>query len=180
MEQFLIVTLLKGKGKSIQEALIKDVSERFGVHEYSDTKIPAHITLKQPFSTNDISYMVDFLEDFCSSVRSFSYECEGIGHFGEEVVYIDVVDQDGPLREVYDELQSEIKAMKKIEMGPFDGIGHFHASIAFRDIAEQFEEILRYVTSKEISFTQEFDNITLLKKKNGVWKIYLEIKIKKK
>jgi len=164
----------------MQEGLLREISEKFGVALGISQDPPAHITLKQPFETDDITYMMSFLEDFCATLEAFTYEIEGFDHFDDEVIFMDVVDQDGPLRDVYDELISEIRDMKKIKMGPIDGIGHFHATVARHDIAEKFDEIWEFVSSKEISFEQTFDNISILKLDNGKWKLVQEVKIKKR
>lgn len=54
MKTYIIVTLLKGKTKEIQEGLLQQISKQFDVHEAIKQKPPAHITLKYPFRTKKL------------------------------------------------------------------------------------------------------------------------------
>jgi len=179
MDKYIIVTLLKGPAKKKQEGLLREISELFGVVEGFRHNPPAHITLKYPFETNDITYVLDFLHEFTMGMKSFTYEIEGFDHFDKDVIFMDVPDQYGPLREVYDELISEFRGMKKFSMGDFDGVSHFHATVARDDISEKFDSIWEFVSEKEYSIEQIFDNISILKLVNDKWVLFKEVKLKK-
>lgn len=61
----------------------------------------------------------------------------------------------------------------------FDGITHFHSSLAHSDIEEIFDEIWKHVQQYKPEFDMIFDNITITRsdEETNEWKIHKEFLI---
>lgn len=114
MKTYIIVTLLKGKAKHIQENLLQQISKRFDVHEAIKQKPPAHITLKYPFKTKKIETVEHIISRISKETKPFSFKLKGFNHFEKDVIFIEVPGQNGKLRKLQQEIYKTLKEKKRV------------------------------------------------------------------
>lgn len=169
--KYLIVTLIKGDAEKYQQELLYSVANQFNVTGAIQRKPPAHITLKYSFETDNINPIEKAIEEFSNSINKSKYQLKGINHFDENIIFIDVI----PSKEMFETYSNFINYLRKntnITFNQFDGNTHFHSSIAHTDIKLKFQEIWNFVSKENPDFEVLFDNITILKLVNSIWRIH--------
>lgn len=147
------------------------IREQFGI-KYA-LKSPPHVTLKMPFNYNEAKQ--EFLEiklrDFLQVQKPFRVRIEGVGTFGNRVIYWGIEQSPELLL-----LQSNLKSFCKKELNLLDELSdrnyHPHLTVAFKDLKpSHFLEVLSLV--KNHSFVEEYEAIDLdiLKRKEGKWNL---------
>jgi 2'-5' RNA ligase len=136
-------------------------------------KSPPHITLKMPFSYNELKqeYLISRLTDFLSDQPSFSLGISGIGAFGQRVIF----QQIAPSQELL-MLQKSLKTFCKRELLLVDELSdrnyHPHLTLAFKDIKPaKFDPVLSLCKAHQFEAEFLVDRLCLLKKKEGKWEI---------
>lgn len=171
--KYLIVTLIKGEASRYQQKLLYSVAEKFNVNDAVKTKPPAHITLKYSFEVENIKPIEECIEQFCKSQKKCKYKLAGINHFDDDVIFIDVFPSND-MKKLYINFIQSLKNNTSLEFKEFDGKTNFHSSIAHTDIKDKFDEIYSFVSKENPIFDVLFDNISILKLADGVWKIHKE------
>jgi 2'-5' RNA ligase len=172
--KYIIVCLIKGKAKQFNETLMSNVAKNFNVNGAVERKPPSHITLKYGFETDEIKDLEQVIENFCESNKKTKYKLNGFDSFDKNVIFIKV-EPSNEMINIHKKFINELKKIKWMTWKKFDGNVHFHASVAHSDINENnFDEIWNYVNQNKPKFDLFFDNITLLKLIDGVWKVHKE------
>ncbi len=174
--KYTIVTLIKGEAKEYQQNLLYLVARKFNLNCAIQRKPPAHITLKYSFE-NDIESVEGVIERFCKANRKSRYVLKGVDHFGQDVIFIDVLPSK-EMKKAYSEFITSLKQNTNIGFKQFDGTTHFHSTIAYKDIKDKFNDIWDFVSYENPYFELFFDNITILKLVDGVWRIHKEFGFK--
>ncbi len=171
--KYLIATLIKGDAGLYQQRLAYSIAEKFDVKGAVKRKIPAHITLKYSFETEDIKYIENCIEKFCKSHEKCKYQLKSFNHFDNEVIFIDVIPS-MEMKKMYFDFIKYIKDNTNLELKEFDGKTHFHSTIAHKDIKDKFNEIWSFASKENPNFDVFFDNISILKLVDDVWQIHKE------
>ncbi len=147
------------------------IREHFGI-KYA-LKSPPHVTLKMPFSYNEAKeeFLENKLRDFLQVQKPFQVKIDGVGTFGNRVIYLGIEQSPELLL-----LQSNLKSFCKKELNLIDELSdrnyHPHLTVAFKDLKpSHFLEVLSLV--KNHSFDAQFEAIELsiLKRKEGKWSL---------
>jgi 2'-5' RNA ligase len=106
---------------------------------------PPHITIKPPFTVDDISVYQTYLDELCQKIEPFDIELEGFNSFGKKVIYLDVK-KSSKLDEIYQTIFSDIRSKFNPEIKKDDMV--FHATLAYDDLNEEsFDEAYEYLKS---------------------------------
>lgn len=147
------------------------IREEFGI-KYA-LKSPPHVTLKMPFSYNEAKE--DFLErklsDFLQVQKPFRIKVEGVGTFGNRVIYLGI--KQTPEMQL---LQANLKSFCKKELNLIDELSdrnyHPHLTVAFKDLKpNHFSEVLSLVKNHSFDAEYEATDLGVLKRKEGKWSL---------
>lgn len=177
LDRYVLVCLIEGEAGEFHDRLTNDVCHKFNKKR---TKLPAHITLKAPFETDNIKDMENMLEGFVSTRYKTPIKVSGFGKFRRDVVYMDVnVSQE--TKKVHDELIDELGKIPWIEFKSNEGKDRvFHCTIVSKRLQDDFNEIWEYVNEYTCDFDVCFDNLCLYKWKDNTWVLYRKFKFKDK
>ncbi|MEO0333851.1 MAG: 2'-5' RNA ligase family protein, partial [Bacteroidota bacterium] len=120
--------------------------------------------------------LINTLQSVAENVSPFTVELEGFGAFPPRVIFIDV-EKSNELSE----LQRVIKQQMRIDFQIFDSKYperpfHPHMTLAFRDLKEaQFQRAWEEFQYKELRYTWEATQFTLLKHNGRHWDIFQDI-----
>lgn len=167
MNRYVIVSIIEGEGGIINNELRRMVFERF--HVKSST-LPPHFTIKGPFECEDISDLLDILDNFSRFNRAYPLKMEGYSHFDDRVIYMDVkLSREAKL--VHDDLIDELDELPYIHFKHNEGKNKvFHVTVASKKIRDKFKDIWRYVNEFPYSYEGYFNNITIYKWVPHRWK----------
>ncbi len=171
--EYLIVTLIKGEAAKYQQKLIYSIAKKFNVSCAIQRKPPAHITLKYSFEVKNIKSIEEHIQEFCKLQKKCNYKLEKLNHFDKDVIFIDVFPSDD-MKMLYIKFLKFLKNNTNLQFKEFDGKTHFHSSIAHTDIKDKFDDIWSFVSKEKPKFDVLFDNISILKLVNGIWRIHKE------
>jgi len=179
--KYCIVYLIRGEAGEFQQKILYDVAKKFRIKEAIIRKPPAHLTLKYSFVTNknNINELKKVIELFCIKQKKTKLKIDGFGSFDKEVIFLEPIISD-EMRIIHSNFIKELKKLEWLTWKEFDGKNiHFHSTIAMKDFDEkQYKKIMDYVKKFKPKFNLLFDNITLLKKWKGIWKIHKIFEIK--
>tara|TARA_Y100000310_G_scaffold137432_1_gene136286 strand:+ start:6670 stop:7200 length:531 start_codon:yes stop_codon:yes gene_type:complete len=175
--KYVIVYLIKGKAEKYHQALVKNVGPRFGEMHLIDNPLPSHVTLKAPFSSDNIEGLENVLKGFVERQKLCKVKINGFGEFDRHVAFMKTKFSEGA-KDIQKELIKELEQMG-IKPHEFDRKHHAHATIAYGNTKKSFDDIWDYLKTKEKpEFDLGFDNITILRKPRKYWEIYKEFRIK--
>ena len=142
--------------------LVDAIADRFGLTFTQRQRIPAHFTLKYHFTTCEIGRVEEVLEEFASIHTPAPLEVGGFGHFGEEVVFVEVRLSDDAKR-VVAALFGALSTLAWMPWSAHDA-EHLHPHMTITEFCRpKFPEVWEFVQSRERRFATQFDNITILK-----------------
>ena len=170
--KYIIAHLIRGEAKDKHEAITKDLVTKFDTFPIHD-RFASHLTLKRVFEldADGIKNLCNILDAFVNSHTQSTYRLDGLGHIGEDVIYIDVKPSPEMLSTVKD-LMEILHKVENITFDEFDAIENdFHATVAFRKLKPfDFNEVWEYLNKEEkIDFDMKFDNIAIMKKEEDKW-----------
>jgi 2'-5' RNA ligase len=174
--KFLIAYLLKGKAKEYHENLVSEISQRFGISKITG-HIPAHVTLKHfgnRLDNNQVKEVDNLLEKFCRTNKKSIIKLNGIGHFDNHMVFIDVM----PSKEINSLYQGLVRKLDKLGWVTYSEYEretvHFHSTLAENFAENKFDEIFDYIKKENPCLEIELDNISLLTRPEDKWMVYKE------
>mgnify|MGYP005751977041 CR=1 FL=1 len=172
MEKYFLAILPPEPILGQAEAIKQGIKEKFGV-KYA-LKSPAHITLKMPFSYNEVkeNILIERLKTFAATRPEFLLKVGGIDTFGNRVVFLDVENNEHLIL-----LQAELKQFCKRNLLLNDELSdrnfHPHMTLAFKDLKSQlFDKVLEFAQNN--SFYSEFPvkDLVLLKRVEHRWMVH--------
>jgi 2'-5' RNA ligase len=171
--RYLVAHLLSGSARAFHLSLARELSHRFHtvpVHE----KTPAHLTLKPPFEADEerIAEVERVLRAFAASERSVPFSLAGFGRFGFRTVYIDVPKSSEAIEFSRRAIETLNRNIPWLPRYPREG-NKLHASVARFMSRKQFRRVWRFVRSVPYPrFESSLDEIAILKREGGAWKIH--------
>ena len=165
---FLAIKPYEQESQRITE-LKRQLLESFGL-KYA-LKSPPHITLKMPFVHNVLKEkeLIKSLQAFVSKEQPFLLSLRGVGSFGSRVAFIKVK-YPPDLKSFQQRLIIFCKKNLKKKLELSDTNYHPHLTVAFKDFKKgQFEPVMDFIRKASIDARFQVDQITLLKKVNGIW-----------
>ena len=150
MTGFLVEFRMHGYARSYANEIIHSVAKRFGVRGVTGKRVVPHISLYGPGATDDIREVVSAVERIGSRYSLVPFKVKGFGFFdkGPKTIFLDI----SPSQELEDlrwDLSRELAKVSTCQ--PWDGSRNhaFHATIAFKDVDSNFDQIWSYVKSRE-------------------------------
>lgn len=181
--KYVIVYLIKGKAAEFQQNLVYKIAKKFDHPGTVRNKIPAHLTLKYSFETESLAYIKKLektIKNFTAKQKVSSLLLDGFGYFENPwVIYINAKESK-EVRKKHNELIEELKKISWFPWNEFESKGlRFHSTLAHHNLSEEkFNKIWTYLkTQPKPYFQLKFDNITILKLADEIWKIYKEYKL---
>lgn len=177
---YVIVYLIKGKAAKFQQDLAYEIAKKFKHDGTIKSKIPAHLTLKSRFETNNIEEVEEVIKDFTAEENPSLLVLDGFDYFTNPRVIFINAEESKKMRDSYNRLIEKINRISWLSMSEFDLRGmKFHSTIAHKNLPEEkFNDIWQYLKNKpKPYFKLDFDNVTILKLVNETWKIHKEFLI---
>lgn len=172
--KYVIVYLLSGEAAKLHREISGKIAEEFSVPKVSD-KIDPHVTLKyfnQLLDTKQIGELENKIESFCKRHKRTKIKLEGVGNFGEGVIFMDVIPSRA-MTSLYSALVEELDSLNWIQWNKYDRKGiHFHSTIAEGDVGGHFKEAYGFASKFRPSLEVDMDNITILTKPRDKWIVY--------
>ena len=143
--------------------LVDEIADRFGLTFTQRQRIPAHFTLKYHFTTSEIERVEELLEELASGHAPAPLEVGGCGHFGEEVVFVEVRLSDDAKR-VLAALFAALRTLAWMPWSAHDA-EHLHPHMTVAEFCgPKFSEVWKFVQPREHHFAAQIDNVTILKR----------------
>lgn len=154
--------LMRGGAAEWHRRTSKEISEKFGTWKIYE-KIPPHITIFQPFDTNDLSPAKNVLKEWKKKEKTpGNFLMNDFGHFDDRVIFAKI-EAENPVKEEVEKLRRDIKNIPNMPKEDFP-IWHPHATLINRLPAQKIKEIWNYVSKLEKpNFILPFDNVTIFK-----------------
>ena len=134
-------------------------------------KSPAHLTIVPPFKAEeDMEKLLnDFVATYNFSLVPFEIQLKNFNHFGNRVLYVDVVPNEtlnGMENDINTQFGEEFPSIIFRSKPEF----HPHVTIATRDIPEhKFDEVWEYFKQEQIEVLYPCRNLSVMKLVRGVW-----------
>ncbi|MFA8301288.1 MAG: 2'-5' RNA ligase family protein [Hyphomicrobiales bacterium] len=160
------------------EAYKTYIAKNYGAHHA--LRSPAHITVLSPFflQNGTLDEAIKNIGEKVYSYDPFDVKLYGFDHFGERVIYVNVVKNE-ELAQFQDQIHKEIFAEGYIKAAPIRNEFHPHITIAFKDIKSyHFAKIWRYFFKIRYRRSFPVNNIHLLQYGNNRWLSIKEFKLK--
>lgn len=171
--------MLSGQANDYHNYLIDTVGPKFGEEKLAKTKIKPPVTLKVPFLTEDISLVEKLLTKFVPKQKLTNIHYDGFGSFDKHIIFSKAVFEDEGL-EIQKKLIKKLELISYLKFSDHKKNWNPHSTVSFVEKKENFEKILTYVNSFENKqFDLKFDNITILKKVDAVWRTYKQFMIER-
>ncbi|MCD3216353.1 phosphoesterase [Clostridium botulinum C] len=177
MKRYVIVSLIHGDARKFHEKLVQEISNKFKVRAQT---LPMHITLKAPFEIEDISEVEQITEKFCNKNNKVNIDIKGIGHFRDNVIFMDIIPSKEAIQ-MNKDYYKELRNIKNLQWSNNEGENRkFHCTLASKNIRNKFEKIWNFVINEEISFSSVIDNITIMQYnfKDFKWDLYKKFQLK--
>ena len=142
--------------------LVDAIADRFGLTFTQRQRIPAHFTLKYHFTTSEIERVEELLGDLASRHAPAPVEVGGFGHFGEDVVFVEVRLSDDAKRS----LSALISALRTLAWMPWSAhdAEHLHPHMTVAEFCRpRFAEVWDFVKTRKRRFAAQLDNVTILR-----------------
>lgn len=164
MAPYFVGHLIEDSRAEYYGTLTADLAKRFGIEDLSK-RIPAHLTLKPPFSPEDLSSFKREVEELATGTESLPLRISGFGRFGMRTIFLDI-EADASLQNAAESVARSLGA--PIRSNPL----HLHVSVARHLDQETFKDVWEYVQElPRPEFDTRFDNLTLFKKTGREWAI---------
>ncbi len=133
----------------IRQAQI-DLNKKF---DFRISRQYPHITIKSPFETEELEPFVNYLEQLAVSIKPFPVRLKGFGHFGERVLFLEVV-ENSILSKLHFRILEELGKKFGLEPHQFEGENiKFHASLAGYSSQEDFKIASAFLQNRELDHT---------------------------
>jgi 2'-5' RNA ligase len=175
--KYFIAYLLTGEAAKKHDSLTGEIADKFGVFRLTGF-IPPHVTLKRPFDSENLAEVEGALSGFSESNVKQVLKFRGFGTFGRDVIFADVYFSPGT-RKLVGELDEALKKIPWLNFDEFETDRKFHATLAHKDVvAEKFNAICSYLSTKHFEFDELLDNISILKKDGETWTVHKQYFLK--
>lgn len=154
-----IVLLADFAVQNYVSAIAVDLHRQFGVPFYA-SRLPAHVSLKQPFAFESLDLLDEYFTSLASRVKPFPVmlnsiyyeEWSGYGILGLKVVEIP------QLRSLHNLINQELREIFQDPTAAHDGEGYrFHLTIELttRERRSQLQAYFHHLTTKQVEMTFE-------------------------
>jgi len=169
----VIVYLIRGEVQAYQQDLINKLAEISGEEYVAKTNpIPQHITLKAPFDTEDLEKLERVVEEFAKTQKQGEIKIRGFNNFDRFVAFLDTKFDDKS-KAIQKGAITILAERMNLKLHEHDKSFKPHATVAYGNTKETFDTIWNYLEGLEKpKFDLKFDNITIMIKPEGSWKVH--------
>lgn len=169
--RYVIVSVVNGNAGNFNNNLRKEVFDKFRARS---SKLPAHLTIKAPFESGDISELQNTLSEFTKKHSKAPYKISGYDHFDDRVIFMKVLmSKEGKF--LHDSLIDVLDKIAYINFESHDGKDKiFHVTVTSKKIQTIYNELWDYVNKIHCEFECSFDNISIFKWENNTWVLHKE------
>jgi 2'-5' RNA ligase len=153
---------------SVQNAVRRMVYEicQLGEIEFIGSLLPAHVSLKQPFTFENMESLEGWFDSFSQQVTPFRIELEEVYYDGwEEYAIVGLGVKETPiLRELHNRINRELKDVVKNPAAPHDGDEYrFHLTIELGRVADKnpFKKFYESLAEKQVDLSFLAEHIAL-------------------
>ncbi|MFA5019821.1 MAG: 2'-5' RNA ligase family protein [Candidatus Pacearchaeota archaeon] len=170
--KYVLVYLLSGEAKKYNERLMKETADISGERHVVDvSQLPSHVTIKSPFEFSSYKKLESFLKGFTANRIKAKIDVNGFGNFRRFVSFMKT-DFSKEAKKTQRELVRDLETELEIKPHEFDVKHKPHATICYGNTKETFDIIWNYLrTQKKPKYSLSLDNLTLLYKPKGKWKV---------
>jgi 2'-5' RNA ligase len=167
--------------RELIECIACDIAQKFSIQNVSKAH-PFHITAKVPFWATDLEIIAlsEKLKSFTCGLSLFSLKMDGYGHFGNTVIYADIVPDLSLMnflliqKRLYENLFLFESWMK---FDRFEPLVLPHITVAKDDVDIKCAAVLEYLRAQHrMDFTFDIDSLYLFEKKDDVWGVHKKFK----
>jgi 2'-5' RNA ligase len=146
-----IVLLSDYKVQNFVRSIVVELDQRYQIGFFA-ALLPAHVSLKQPFSFESLKKLDDYFDDLATRIPPFKIELNGIYYSewnGLGILGLNVVETSS-LRTLHNQINAELVTVVKDPHAPHDGEDYrFHMTIElgkvvgknpYRDYFEQIQD----------------------------------------
>lgn len=167
--KFYIGSILEGKAEDYYDSLIENLASNFHLDGLVKKERISHITLKAPFELHSSKNIESCLEEFSQKCPRLGFTVQGVGHFDNEVIYLEILPALLTKR-TYGSFLNKLKTVKGMSFSEYDHPNKIlHATlIKGSEMQDKFDAIWKYLSNtKGKPFFSELTNFTLFGKESG-------------
>ena len=147
-----------------------DLASRFGIPDLAH-RVPAHLTIKYPFASDDVSGLELRIDDFLRDKKAFPLVVKGFDHFDDNTATIFLSVEPSRELSLFTEQCilhfGDLNERKKFDPTKFRA----HFSVARHLTPELFHDVWNHISNLPTPvFHSTFSNLTLCVLENEVWK----------
>ncbi len=153
---------------SVQNAVRRMVYEigQFAQIEFLGSLLPAHVSLKQPFTFESMDALDDWFTSLSSRVNPFRVELDQVYYEAwDEYAIVGLEVREMPtLRELHNQINRELKEVVQDPSAPHDGDEYrFHLTIELGKVGSQnpFKQFYESLPEKQVSLSFQAEHIAL-------------------
>ncbi len=151
-----IVLLADFAVQNYTRKFVYQLNTRWGVPFFASL-LPSHVSLKQPFTFEDISALDRFFDSFAASIQPFELALDGLYSemwSGYGILGMNVVETPG-LRALHNRLNAELPRVVKDAVAAHDGAEYrFHLTIEMGKVDgfDPFQALYNEVSNQSVNF----------------------------
>ena len=174
--RYVIATVVDGAAGEFNKKLSDEALEKFNV---KSSKLPAHITLKAPFETEEsIEILENQIEKYIKDKKAIPYEIKGFKHFDDRVIYMNVI-ENKEMRDFHKGFVKAIKEVNYISFGSHEGENAiFHVTVSSKKVSFVFDEMWQWINKFNCDYKILLNNICIYKWQDNTWKLHKIFEVK--
>jgi 2'-5' RNA ligase len=160
--RYILPCLFPSPVREYHQALVDELAARFDLRMTQRQAIPAHVTLKYHFETDDIAPVERLLADFAGGHAAAPVTVGQFGHFDENVVFATVTFSPAA-QMLFEALGTALRQLPWMPWSPHDGARLRPHMTLVEHCRPRFAEVWRHLAGRARHFPAALDNLTLLR-----------------
>jgi 2'-5' RNA ligase len=151
--------------QNVARRMVYEINRSGGINFFGSL-LPAHVSLKQPFTFEDMDLLEEWLESFSRSVEPFRIDLERV-YYEEWDRYVIVgfeVLETPKLRSLHNRINEELKDLVRDPSAPHDGGDYrFHLTVELSEVGETnpFKQFYNSMPEKQVDLSFMAEHIAL-------------------
>lgn len=151
--------------QNVARKMVYQVSQRADI-KFFGSLLPAHVSLKQPFTFDDMEALEDWFDSFSKQIEPFRIDLERVYYDGWDdyaIIGFDVLETP-TLRNLHNQINAELKDLFLDPTAPHDGDEYrFHLTIELGKVGDTnpFNQVFEALPEKNIQMSFMAESIAL-------------------
>lgn len=151
--------------QNIARKMVYEINQRAGV-EFLGSLLPAHVSLKQPFTFESMDVLEDWFESFSKRVQPFRIELECVYYdeWDDYAIISFEVRETRALRTLHEQINHELKDVVPDPSAPHDGDEYrFHLTIELGKVqsSNPFKQVYESLPEKNVDLSFMAERLAL-------------------